>query len=63
MEGITIGKAPVAYVGTLTSPGFDVPTTVAPYKGSFTCPTPASGRSCRRRPPETAEYWITRIDR
>jgi sugar lactone lactonase YvrE len=46
-------------IDTLRSPSFDVPTTVAAYKGSLYLPnarfTVAS--------PATADYWITRIDK
>ena len=47
-------------VETLTSPDFDVPTTVAAYKGSLYLP------NARFRPqgtPPPTEYWITRIDK
>ena len=47
-------------VDTLTSPGFDVPTTVAAYKGSLYLPNARFGTT---PPTQTAEYWITRIDR
>ena len=46
-------------VDTLTSEDFDVPTTVAAYKGSLYLPNARFGIAS----PETAEYWITRIDR
>jgi hypothetical protein len=46
-------------VDTLTSPQFDVPTTVAAYKGSLYLPNARFGVAS----PETAEYWITRIDK
>jgi sugar lactone lactonase YvrE len=46
-------------VDTLTSPQFDVPTTVAAYKGSLYLPNARFGIAS----PGTAEYWITRIDR
>ncbi len=46
-------------VDTLTSPDFDVPTTVAAYKGSLYLPNARFGIAS----PGTQEYWITRIDR
>ena len=46
-------------VDTLKSPDFDVPTTVAAYKGSLYLPNARFGIAS----PETAEYWITRIDK
>ena len=46
-------------VDTLTSPDFDVPTTVAAYKGSLYLPNARFGIAS----PETQEYWITRIDK
>jgi sugar lactone lactonase YvrE len=46
-------------VKTLTSPSFDVPTTVAAYRGSLYLPNARFGIPS----PETAEYWITRIHR
>jgi sugar lactone lactonase YvrE len=46
-------------IDTLTSPDFDVPTTVAAYKGSLYLPNARFGIAS----PETAEYWITRIHR
>jgi sugar lactone lactonase YvrE len=46
-------------VDTLTSRKFDVPTTVAAYKGSLYLPNARFGIES----PETAKYWITRIDR
>jgi sugar lactone lactonase YvrE len=46
-------------VDTLTSPDFDVPTTVAAYKGSLYLPNARFGIES----PETQEYWITRIDK
>ena len=46
-------------VDTLRSPGFDVPTTVAAYKGSLYLPNARFGIAS----PGTAEYWITRIDK
>jgi sugar lactone lactonase YvrE len=47
-------------VDTLTSPDFDVPTTVAAYKGSLYLPN-ARFRDPGTPPP--VEYWITRIDK
>jgi hypothetical protein len=44
-------------VDTLTSPEFDVPTTVAAYRGSLYLPNARFGIAS----PETADYWITRI--
>ena len=44
---------------TLTSPDFDVPTTVAAYKGSLYLPNARFGIES----PLTADYWITRIDK
>ncbi len=46
-------------VDTLTSEDFDVPTTVAAYKGSLYLPNARFGIES----PETADYWITRIDK
>jgi sugar lactone lactonase YvrE len=46
-------------VETLTSPDFDVPTTVAAYKGSLYLPNARFGVAS----PLTAAYWITRIDK
>ena len=46
-------------VNTLTSEDFDVPTTVAAYKGNLYLPNARFGVAS----PETAEYWITRIDK
>jgi sugar lactone lactonase YvrE len=46
-------------VKTLTSPDFDVPTTVAAYKGSLYLPNARFGVAS----PLTADYWITRIDK
>ena len=46
-------------VDTLTSQDFDVPTTVAAYKGSLYLPNARFGIES----PETADYWITRIDK
>lgn len=46
-------------VKTLTSPNFDVPTTVAAYKGSLYLPNARFGVAS----PLTADYWITRIDK
>ena len=46
-------------VETLTSPDFDVPTTVAAYKGSLYLPNARFGNPS----PATADYWITRIDK
>jgi sugar lactone lactonase YvrE len=48
-------------VDTLTSPQFDVPTTVAAFRGSLYLPNARFGLAASERP--TAEYWITRIDR
>ena len=47
-------------VEILTSPDFDVPTTVAAYKGSLYLPNARFGTPPT---PSTAEYWITRIDK
>jgi sugar lactone lactonase YvrE len=47
-------------VKTLTSPSFDVPTTVAAYQGNLYLPNARFGKVSS---PETAEYWITRIHR
>jgi sugar lactone lactonase YvrE len=47
-------------VTTLTSDEFDVPTTVAAYKGSLYLP---NARFSDPPLPADAEYWITRIDR
>ena len=44
-------------VDTLTSPEFDVPTTVAAYRGSLYLPNARFGIAS----PETADYWVTRI--
>jgi sugar lactone lactonase YvrE len=46
-------------VRTLTSDSFDVPTTVAAYKGSLYLPNARFDIDS----PDTAEYWITRIPR
>jgi sugar lactone lactonase YvrE len=43
----------------LRSPDFDVPTTVAAYKGSLYLPNARFGNPS----PLTADYWITRIDK
>ena len=48
-------------VDTLTSRKFDVPTTVAAYKGSLYLPNARFGLADSERP--TAKYWITRIDK
>jgi sugar lactone lactonase YvrE len=48
-----------ALIDTLTSPDFDVPTTVAAYRGSLYLPNARFGIQS----PDTAEYWITRIHR
>ena len=48
-------------VKVLTSPKFDVPTTVAAYKGSLYLPNARFGLEDSERP--TAKYWITRIDK
>jgi hypothetical protein len=53
-EGITIGT-----LVTLTSGDFDVPTTVAAFGNSLYLPNARFGVEN----PETADYWITRIDR
>ena len=50
-------------VETLTSRSFDVPTTVAAYKGSLYLPNARFGTIKPPETPETADYWITRIDR
>jgi len=50
-------------VDTLTSPDFDVPTTVAAYKGSLYLPNARFGTIEPPETPDTADYWITRIDR
>ncbi len=47
-------------VKTLTSDSFDVPTTVAAYKGSLYLPNARFGTVTS---PTTAAYWITRIQR
>ena len=47
-------------VETLTSPDFDVPTTVAAYKGSLYLP---NARFRDPGVPAPVEYWITRIDK
>jgi sugar lactone lactonase YvrE len=46
-------------VDTLTSPAFDVPTTVAAFGNSLYLPNARFGTAG----PLTAEYWVTRIDR
>jgi hypothetical protein len=46
-------------VETLTSPDFDVPTTVAAYMDSLYLPNARFGTT----DPQPAAYWITRIDR
>ncbi len=46
-------------VAVLPVPGSDVPTTVAAYKGSLYLPNARFGIAS----PETAEYWISRIDK
>ena len=46
-------------VDTLTSPNFDVPTTVAAFGESLYLPNARFGTP----PTPTTEYWITRIDR
>ncbi len=48
----TVGATP------LTNPEFDVPTTVASYRGSLYLPNARFGT-----PPEGTEYSINRIDR
>jgi sugar lactone lactonase YvrE len=50
-------------VDTLTSPDFDVPTTVAAYKGSLYLPNARFGTILPPETTATADYWITRIDR
>jgi sugar lactone lactonase YvrE len=50
-------------VKTLKSPDFDVPTTVAAYKGSLYLPNARFGTVTAPETPATAEYWITRIHR
>lgn len=45
-------------VEVLASPEFDVPTTVAAYRGSLYMPNARFGTDS----PGTADYWITRID-
>ena len=44
---------------TISHPDFDVPTTVAAYKGSLYLPNARFGNPS----PTTADYWITRIDK
>jgi len=46
-------------VRVLTDPGFDVPTTVASFRRSLYLPNARFGITS----PETAEYWVTRIDK
>lgn len=46
-------------VDTLTDPEFDVPTTVAAYRGSLYLPN----ARFTTPPTPTTEYWVTRIDR
>ena len=46
-------------VRVLTDPGFDVPTTVASFGRSLYLPNARFGIAN----PETAEYWVTRIDK
>ena len=46
-------------VDPLTSDDFDVPTTVAAYQGSLYLPNARFGIAS----PETAAYWITRVDK
>jgi sugar lactone lactonase YvrE len=46
-------------VRTLTDPGFDVPTTVGSFRRSLYLPNARFGITS----PETAEYWVTRIDK
>ena len=48
-------------VKVLRSDDFDVPTTVAAYKGSLYLPNARFGVPAAERP--TAKYWITRIDK
>ena len=48
-------------VDTLTSKKFDVPTTVAAFRGSLYLPNARFRLPASERP--TAKYWITRIDR
>jgi sugar lactone lactonase YvrE len=50
-------------VRTLTSPAFDVPTTVAAYRGSLYLPNARFGTIQPPETPATADYWITRIHR
>ena len=49
-------------VDTLTSPDFDVPTTVASFGHSLYLPNARFGTT-GTTPPDEAEYWITRIDK
>lgn len=51
------GWASGAVVGTLTSPEFDVPTTVAAFGASLYAVNARFGVA----DPDTAEYWITRV--
>jgi sugar lactone lactonase YvrE len=46
-------------VRTLTDPDFDVPTTVGSFRRSLYLPNARFGITS----PETAEYWVTRIDK
>ncbi|MET0998888.1 MAG: superoxide dismutase [Marmoricola sp.] len=46
-------------VGTLRSPGFDVPTTIARHRSSLYLPNARFGTATPT--PETADYWITRV--
>jgi streptogramin lyase len=45
-------------IDTITHPDFDVPTTVARKRGSLFLPNARFGTPM----PETAEYWVTRVD-
>lgn len=70
-EGITTRGGPWAYLGsrrdggtghlvrTLTSSGFEVPTTVASYGASLYLPNARFNTP----PTPTTDYWITRIHR
>jgi len=52
------GTAGTVGANPLKDPRFDVPTTVASYKGSLYLPNARFGT-----PPAGAEYWITRVDK
>ena len=56
---IKLNRRGTRLVETLASSVFDVPTTVAAYKGSLYLPNARFGRAN----PEAADYWITRIHR